>query len=181
MDYLETFTFKDIPWQPYPVYSVSEKGHIYNIKNVLYPNPTSIKRFTRNKQLKKRSMQAKFFDMLINIGYWDPLIVVREFPVIIQNHLRGKIHGGFFLLDYYFPTLCLNVELDSEYHSEEKDNLRDEYLGGLGIKTFRISNLEKPEVQKNKFKELTLEMRRMNPTEGPRVFSFLDNILLRKV
>ncbi len=32
-NYLETFTFPDIPWQPYPVYSVSEKGRVYNFKN----------------------------------------------------------------------------------------------------------------------------------------------------
>ena len=82
-NYLEVFFFPDIPWQPYPVYSVSEKGNVYNLKNVLYPNASSAKKFTRNKQLRQRSAQAKMFDMLINIGFWDPLIVVKEFPIVI--------------------------------------------------------------------------------------------------
>lgn len=178
INYLETFFFPDIPWQPYPVYSVSEKGHAYNLKSVLYPNTTSIKRFTRNRQLRKRSQQAKMFDMLINIGYWDPLLVVREFPIVIQNHLREAkgLGGGFFLLDYYFPTLCLAVELDSELHSEAKDEKRDKYLEQIGIKTFRIRHLELPENQKKRFRQLTKEMREMTPSESPRVFSFTDNI-----
>jgi hypothetical protein len=177
-NYLELFFFPDIPWQPYPVYSVSEKGRIYSFKNTVYPNPTSMKRFTRMKQLKHRSSQAKMFDMLINIGYWDPLVVVREFPVVIQNHLRtaNKVSGGFFLLDYFFPTLGLAVELDSEYHNGGKDELRDKYLMSIGIKTFRMSHLERTDIQKTKFKELCKEMRGMTPREAPMVFSFTDNI-----
>jgi hypothetical protein len=176
-NYLETFTFPDIPWQPYPVYSVSEKGRVYNFKNTVYPSPSSIKRFTRNKQLKKRSMQAKFFDFLINIGFWDPLVVVREFPVVISNLKRpAGVEGGFFLLDYYFPTLRLAVELDSEYHNGKKDGLRDKYLEGIGIKTYRISHLERVDIQKKEFKALCAEMRRMEPLENPGVFDFSINI-----
>lgn len=180
-DYLETFTFPDIPWQPYPVYSVSERGRIYNFKKTIYPSTTSIKRFTRLKQLRKRSLQARFFDMLINIGFWEPLIVVREFPVVISNFKRPVgIDGGFFLLDYYFPTLRLAVELDSEYHSAEKDKLRDLYLEGIGIKTLRISHLEKDSVQKKEFKQLCSEMRKLTPLESPGVFDFTINIRSRE-
>ena len=176
-NYLETFTFPDIPWQPYPIYSVSEKGRVYNFKNTIYPNTTSKKRFTRLKQLKRRSQQAKMFDFLINIGYWEPLITVREFPVVISNRKRiERIEGGFFLLDYYFPTLRLAVELDSEYHNREKDELRDRYLEGIGIRTFRISHLEREGVQKKEFRELCKEMRKMTPSESPLLFDFLDNI-----
>lgn len=176
-NYLETFTFPDIPWQPYPVYSVSEKGRIYNFKNTIYPNSTSIKRFTRLKQLRKRSLQARFFDMLINVGYWEPLIVVREFPVVISNLKRtAGIEGGFFLLDYYFPTLRLAVELDSEYHNGKKDELRDTYLRGIGIKTFRISHLEREGVQRKEFRELCRQMRTLTPLESPGTFDFLVNI-----
>ena len=115
IDYLETFVFPDIPFQKYPVYSVSESGHIFNLKSILYPSPKSAKKFTRRKQLVHRSTQAKIFDALINVGFWEPLIVVREFPVIIQNHLRlPGLDGGYFLLDYYFPNLDLCVELDSD-------------------------------------------------------------------
>ena len=181
INYKDVFFFDDIPWQPYPVYSVSEKGKAYNLKSILYPNKTSAKKFTRNKQLKKRSIQAKMFDMLINIGFWDPLPVVKEFPIIIQNHLRApNIDGGFFLLDYFFPTLSLAIELDSDLHNEKKDESRDMYLQKIGVETFRIKNLEKPENQKKRFRELTSKMRKMTPTESPRIFSFLDNICILK-
>lgn len=180
-NFLETFIFKDIPFQPYPVYSVSDSGNVYNLKSILYPNSTSIKKFTRNKQLRVRSQQARLFDMLINIGYWDPLIVVREFPIIIQNHLRPKgLEGGYYLLDYYFPTLKLAVELDSDYHITEKDKIRDEYMKSIGITTYRIRNLEKPSVQEKEFKELTKYMRSLTPLETPMIFSFTDNIRLHK-
>lgn len=180
-NYLETFTFPDIPWQPYPVYSVSENGNLYNLKSILLPESGSVKKFTRGKQLKNRSQQAKMFDMLINIGFWDPLLVVREFPVIIQNHLRPKgLEGGYFLLDYYFPTLRLAIELDSDYHDAEKDKNRDEYLKLAGINTYRIRNLEKTTTQKKEFRELTAYMRGLKPLDNPTIFSFTDNVRIYK-
>lgn len=181
IDYLETFTFPDIPFQKYPVYSVSEGGHLFNLKSILYPNPKSIKKFTRRKQLVRRSTQAKIFDALINVGFWEPLVVIREFPIIIQNHLRlPGMSGGYFLLDYYFPNLNLCVELDSELHSEKNDSIRDAYMGYLGIETFRIKHFERPDVQTGKFKELTKKMRGMTPTDTFKIFSFTDNVRLLK-
>jgi very-short-patch-repair endonuclease len=84
------------------------------------------------------------------------------------------------LLDYFFPTLGLAVELDSEYHNGGKDELRDKYLMSIGIKTFRMSHLERTDIQKTKFKELCKEMRGMTPREAPMVFSFTDNIRRRE-
>lgn len=179
INYQETFTFPDIPLQPYPVYSVSDKGHVFNFKSVVYPNSTSIKKFTRKKQLSKRSMQAKIFDAFINVGYFDPLTVYKEFPVVIQNRLRGDCEGGFFLLDYFFPELMLCVELDSDYHSEVKDKARDKYLEKIGIRTFRIKSLEKESQQKTRFRELTKFMRSLHPHPF-RAFNFLENIQIKK-
>lgn len=180
VDYMETFVFPDIPTQVYPVYSVSEKGNVFNFKNIIYPNAKSIKKFTRNKQLKSRSQQARIFDSFINIGYFNPLITYREFPIVIQNHLRlSNLGGGYFLLDYYFPQLRLAVELDSDLHSEEKDKLRDTYLEKIGIQVFRIKNLEKESIQKTKFKDLTKLMRGLEIKNYPQ-FSFLDNIRFKK-
>lgn len=181
LDYLETFIFPDIPFQKYPVYSVSEAGHIFNLKSILYPSPKSAKKFTRKKQLVHRSTQAKIFDALINIGYWEPLTVIREFPVIIQNHLRlPGLEGGYFLLDYYFPELDLCIELDSELHSEERDAIRDNYLSQLGIEVYRIKHFERPDIQSGRFRELTKKMRHMEPKRNIRIFSFMDNIRLLK-
>lgn len=191
IDYLEDFMFPDIPWQTYPVYSVSEKGNLYNLKNIIYPSPKSAKKFTRKKQLKNRSLQAKIFDTLINIGYFNPLTdhIAREFPIIIQNHLRvAGLENGYILLDYFFANLKddennywgLNVELDSELHNPEKDKIRDEYLEKIGIKVFRLRNFEKEAIQKREFHDLTALIRSMTPTLIPRQFSFSDNIRLKK-
>lgn len=175
----KTFTFPDIPWQPYPEQSISKSGRKYNLKSIIYPNPSSRKKFTRNKQLVKRSLQAKFFDAFINIGYFDPLTVVREFPIVILNSLRlPGLDNGFILLDYFIPNLKddkhwgLDIELDSDLHSPNKDKIRDEYLENLGILVFRISHLEKSETQKKRFKDLVKVMNSMTRTDSPRVFSF---------
>lgn len=159
INWLETFLFPDLPIL-YPVYAYNESGKLINIKGIIYPSSRSKKKFTRAKQLSNRSLQAKMFDMLIRIGYFEPLIVWSEFPIIIQNSMRIQGQTGtYMLLDYYFPELHLAVELDSELHNIEKDNLRDRYLEKLGIKVFRLNGLHKISVQKNDFKKLTKKMR----------------------
>ena len=175
INYKETFTFPDISVL-YPVYVLSESGKVMNFKSISYPSPKSKKKFTRNKQLSKRSVQAKIFDALINIGYFDPLVVYREFPVVIQNSLRLPGQGGmYYYLDYYFPELHLAVELDSDLHDPQKDNLRDLYLQKLGITIFRIQNLQKPNIQKSRFRELTVLMRKIGK-KSPIRFDFCKDI-----
>ena len=175
INYKETFTFPDIPVL-YPVYALSESGKVMNFKSISYPTPKSKKKFTRNKQLSQRSMQAKIFDAFINVGYFDPLIVYREFPVVIQNALRLPGQGGmYYYLDYYFPELHLAVELDSDLHDPKKDKLRDLYLNKLGITVFRIQDLQKPNIQKTKFKELTALMRKIGK-KNPIQFDFCKDI-----
>jgi hypothetical protein len=160
----------------YPVYALSESGKVMNFKSISYPTPRSKKKFTRNKQLSQRSMQAKIFDAFINVGYFDPLIVYREFPVVIQNALRlPEQTGMYYYLDYYFPELHLAVELDSDLHNPEKDKLRDLYLNKLGITVFRIQDLQKPNIQKTKFKELTALMRKIGK-KNPIQFDFCKDI-----
>ena len=175
INYKETFTFPDIPVL-YPVYALSESGKVMNFKSISYPTPRSKKKFTRNKQLSQRSMQAKIFDAFINVGYFDPLIVYREFPVVIQNALRLPGQSGmYYYLDYYFPELHLAVELDSDLHNSEKDKLRDLYLNKLGITVFRIQDLQKPNIQKTKFKELIALMRKIGK-KNPIQFDFCRDI-----
>lgn len=175
INYKETFTFPDIPIL-YPIYALSESGKVMNFKSISYPTPKSKKKFTRNKQLMQRSLQAKFFDAFINVGYFDPLIVYREFPIVIQNTLRlPRQSGMYYYLDYYFPELHLAVELDSDLHNPEKDKLRDLYLNKLGITVFRIQDLQKPNIQKTKFKELTALMRKIGK-KNPIQFDFCKDI-----
>lgn len=165
-NWLDTFMFPDIPML-FPVYAINESGKVINIKGILYPSAKSKKKFTRAKQLSNRSLQAKMFDMLIRIGYFDPLTVWPEFPIVIQNSQRlPNMSGVYFLLDYYFPELHLAVELDSDLHDPRKDELRDQYLKGIGIQVFRMNGLHKPSVQKKEFKALTAEMRRIGVLPG---------------
>lgn len=172
LNYREQFFFPDIPSQPYPVYLISRSGRITNFKSVIYPSPSSCKKYTRKKQLKFRSQQAKIFDSIINIGYFDPLTVYREFPIPVQNRYRLKEqYRLYYILDYYFPELKLAVELDSDYHDNQKkdtDTLRDEYLKiAHGITVFRLRDFQKESVQKTKFKDLTKLMRSITPVNNP--------------
>ena len=159
--WLETFMFPDIPVL-YPVYAFNEDGKVINFRGIIYPSSISKKKFTRAKQLANRSLQAKMFDMLIRIGYFEPLQVWTEFPVVIQNSRRlpGQT-GMYLLLDYYFPELHLAIELDSKLHDQGKDKIRDQYLANLGIRVYRLEGLHKPSVQSKEFKQLTSEMRKI--------------------
>lgn len=157
-NYRTTFVIPGIRFQVFPVWAVDCAGRIVNFKDKVYPTPTSTRKYTRNKQLKNRSKQALIFDALINVGYFNGLgEIVKEMPIIIQNSKRpeGLDKGLFFLCDYYFANLNLAVELDSDYHDEIKDNLRDEYLRvAHGITVFRIRQLEQEKVQRGRFQEL---------------------------
>ena len=180
VDLLEVFFFPDIPFQPYPVHSISEGGNVFNLRNIIFANNgKSKKKYTRNKQLLgKRSQQAKMFDFLINIGYWNPLECIREFPVVIENSKRiSPGQPSFYLLDYYFPELHLAVELDSDYHKDTADRVRDEYLDKwLGIKTFRIRELEKPLQQVREFPKLIETVKSITPSPGREPFDFLGDL-----
>lgn len=170
INYKETFMFPDIPGQTFPVYALGKDGRLANFKSIIYPNPRSVKRFTRNKQLRFRSKQAAMFDCLINIGYFGGLNVYREFPVIIQNSKRmpGQDGGLYYMCDYYIPALKLAIELDSELHNPAKDEIRDKYLFEVyGIRVFRMEAFDKPTTQKGRFKELIKILKETTPLENP--------------
>jgi hypothetical protein len=140
-----------------------------------------VKKFTRKKQLRFRSQQARIFDALINVGYFDPLIVYKEFPIPIQNCYR--LDGQkrlYYICDYYFPTLNLVVELDSDYHDsqiKDPDAIRDNYIRSVhGLDIFRIRDLQKETVQKSKFKELTKLMREKNSISPPQPLIFTTDL-----
>ena len=176
INYLDTFMFPGISEVIYPVYAISESGKIVNFKSMAFPNSRSKKKFTRQKQLSNRSLQSKIFDAIINFGYFNPLTVWIEFPILIQNSLRlpGQ-EGLFYYLDYYFPDLRLNVELDSDYHDKNKDSIRDLYLNKLGITVWRMVDLGKTNVQKKEFPKLTEFMRSIG-IKRKIIFDFMKDI-----
>ena len=167
------FIFPDIPEVLYPVWAENEYGKLCNFKTIVYPNSRCAKKFTRRNQLIHRSLQAKIFDAFINIGYFNPLIVYKEFPVIIDNSLRlPNQEGMYYLADYAFPELRLFVELDTkETHNLEKDKIRDNYLKQIGITVYRINNLEKVETQKKEFPKL-IEFMKSLKIQEPITFNF---------
>lgn len=176
-NYLDTFTFPGID-VVYPVYALSESGRPINFKAVSYPNPRSCKRYTRQKQLRSRSLQAKIFDAIVAIGYFNPLTVWTEFPVVIQNSKRlpGQT-GTYYYLDYYFPEVRLAVELDSSLHDPKKDRIRDQYLESIGITTFRMTDLDRKDVQSKTFPKLSALLRERGIL-GRLNFDFLHDIRL---
>ena len=170
-EYRKEFVIPGINYQTLPDYAIAKTVRLVNFKNIVYPNPRSAKRFTRRKQLVHRSQQARMFDMLINIGYFDGLgEIVREMPVLIENSKRPEgLKGGlFWLIDYYFQNIRVAVELDSEYHDDYKDSLRDKYLQEVhGITVFRMRNLQLESVQKGRFLELKKLLQGCTPTLEP--------------
>lgn len=180
-DYKEKFWIPGIDFMSFNKYAIAKSGRLVNFKSIVYPNQKSAKRFTRRKQLIHRSYQAKLFDMLINIGYFDGLgEVIREMPIIIENSKRPEGDdslGLFILLDYYIPSLKLAIELDSDYHDEENDKIRDQYLlSNLGITTFRIRDFNKESVQKTRFHELTKLLKGLKIDENPRPLDFNSDL-----
>lgn len=178
--YRITFQIPGILGQTFPVYALSKKNRLTNWKSIVYPSPTCAKRFTRRKQLIHRSQQARMFDMLINIGYFQGLgEVVREMPILIENSKRpADLPGGlFFLLDYYFPSLRLAVELDSEYHDLKKDEIRDRFLlDAYGIQVFRMRDLQLERVQKKRFHEFTALLKSLTPDPNPAPLYFMGDL-----
>lgn len=179
-NYREKFWLPGIEFMSFNKYAISKSGKLVNFESIVYPNARSSKKFTRKKQLSRRSLQAKIFDALINIGYFSGLgEVVREMPVILENSKRveGLDSGLFILLDYYFPSLKLAVELDSDLHSPEKDKIRDLYLGSnFGIDVFRIKDFQLESVQKKRFHELTDLLKTKTPEHNPKPLNFSTDL-----
>ncbi len=80
--------------------------------------------------------------------------------IILWQRLRSKQLGvkfrrqhsiGYYILDFYAPSIKLGIELDGESHfideiARQKDKQRDLFLSEKGIRVLRFLN---PEVMKN--------------------------------
>lgn len=179
-DYRRKFWIPGISFMSFPTYAISKSGKLVNFEAMVYPSPKSAKKYTRRKQLVRRSTQACLFDMLINIGYFNGLgDVIKEMPIVFENSKRlpGMTKGLFALLDYYFPSLKLAIELDSDYHDPIKDKVRDDYLSQAhGIQTFRIKDFQKESVQKGRFHELTALLQSLVPDHNPQPLNFTTDL-----
>ena len=71
---------------------------------------------------------------------------IRELPIIPSEESQKN----FYLLDYFFPTLGLAIELDSKtYHQKSKDQEKTKDLKLLGINTLRVYGFWDPIQRKN--------------------------------
>jgi len=57
---------------------------------------------------------------------------------------RRQLSIGNYILDFYAPSIKLNIEVDGEQHDDTiiEDSARDNALAGQGIKVVRYSSLE---------------------------------------
>lgn len=104
--------------------------------------------WSRSNFLKSQSSYSIKFKK--DIDKIQDLKYIQEFPIIItftdiwNNMLKcfgSNKDSSFFSLDYYFPEIGLNVEIDSPYHDNRRgyDMARDEYLRFVcGINTIRF-------------------------------------------
>lgn len=120
----------------YPRFILNKtKTKYYDFKKVLN-SPL----YSRIYQLNNRSTQSIQFDLLIDINHFNLLgineTILKEFVLINTN--RDNDDRTFYLLDYFIPSKSLCIELDSSYHDDNLDRLKDKFLESLGIKVLRI-------------------------------------------
>ncbi|MBQ7296290.1 MAG: endonuclease domain-containing protein [Clostridia bacterium] len=67
---------------------------------------------------------------------------LKSLPVTVK---RQQVIGKY-IVDFYIAKANLVIEIDGSQHYEEKsqknDAVRDEYLGGFGLKVMRFSNYD---------------------------------------
>ena len=132
-----SFKFEDIDII-YPTYLKSNRTkEYYNFKKSV-----SQSNHSRNYQLSHRSVQSYLFDKLLEIDYFKEkcnIEIIKEYPLINTN-LNNDPDRSYYLLDYFIPSKSLCIELDSDYHTIEKDKLKDNFLNSLDIKVLRIND-----------------------------------------
>ena len=95
-----------------------------------------------NPKLKDRARELRSRMTDAEIKLWKQL---RMRQVIGIKFLRQRPIGNY-IVDFYAPEAKLVIEVDGSQHYEddgvERDEQRDAYLGGLGLKVIRFSNLD---------------------------------------
>lgn len=127
-------------------YLIGNRDYTFKIKNYLIPkqfvtvknNPIDLEQYRENNLVQGSTWSPKFREFLDNkhksIGY------IREFPLIIKDQnlwlslckiyqvpkvLRSR---NYFMVDYFIHDYNFIVEIDSQYHNEEYDKARDDYI-----------------------------------------------------
>lgn len=145
-------------------YDVSDDCEVFqlnDVDNIYYPKEyeklfsyTGKGRCSRNHHLNNRSTQEKLMDLLVRISYFNAKIL-REVPFINKK--------SYYLADYYLPDRSLIIELDSDLHDKEMDEIRDEYFKTLGIKVVRFKDFTASYDEINKMKSIINSIKPHNP------------------
>lgn len=120
--------------------------YTFKIKNYLIPkqfvtvknNPIDLEQNRENNLIQGSTWSPKFRKFLDtkhkSIGY------IREFPLIIKDQKlwlslckiyqvpKGLWCRNYFMADYFIHDYNFIVEIDSQYHNEEYDKARDDYI-----------------------------------------------------
>lgn len=123
----------------YPRFILNKnKDKYYDFRKVVLKS-----NYSRTYQLNNRSIQSYLMDKLIELNHFNLLgineTIFKEF-VLINTDLNNDKTRSYYLLDYFIPSKSLCIELDSDLHNEDKDNLKDKFLTSLGIKVLRIKD-----------------------------------------
>ena len=127
-------------------YLRGNRDYTFKIKNYLIPkqfvtvknNPIDLEKNRENNLEQGSTWSPKFRKFLDtkhkSIGY------IREFPLIIKDQKlwlslckiyqvpKGLWCRNYFMVDYFIHDYNFIVEIDSQYHTEEYDKARDDYI-----------------------------------------------------
>ncbi|MFO7706536.1 MAG: endonuclease domain-containing protein [Desulfobacterales bacterium] len=96
--------------------------------------------YSRHLKAKARELRTKL--TLGERALWSRL---RGKQILGVQFYRQKPIGDF-IVDFYAPKANLVIELDGSQHSQiensEKDQKRDQYLAGLGLRVLRFNSRE---------------------------------------
>ena len=170
--------------------------YTFKIKNYLIPkqfvivknNPIDLEKNRENNLEQGSTWSPKFREFLDtkhkSIGY------IREFPLIIKDQKLWlslcKVHQvpkglwcrNYFMVDYFIHDYNFIVEIDSQYHNEEYDKARDDYIKReYGLDIIRFYEYGKDANQKflDDFEFLVNYCKRLNVV--PVKISYSDVIL----
>ncbi len=93
-----------------------------------------------NPQLKQRARELRRQGVLSEVLFWNEVKLKR---ILDLDFDRQKIIGNY-IVDFYIKKLGIVIEIDGISHNEkiEEDEIRDNYLRGLGLTVIRYSDLD---------------------------------------
>jgi very-short-patch-repair endonuclease len=95
-----------------------------------------MKKLPYNPKLKQRAKELRKAGNLSEVLLWNRL---KRKQFLDLDFDRQKIIGNY-IVDFYCPTLGIIIEVDGSSHDDkiEYDEIRDEYLKGLGLSVIHI-------------------------------------------